>query len=333
MKTVANILKLGLLGIMVGVVSCSDIFAMEGVKILGDCSLEPGTIFQSEAVDIQSVEIRWKLTNLKGVAKGDHRVFSIQLFDDAGQVYNLSMMLAFDGTSYSFNDQRYENIKVKLASDISRTVAESDSAGVELQGANPVKFSSLKIEKRNEMLTIYTGETEYQQVYRSSFPGEIKRIVIEPDRVLDISSIYMLENLNPPSRLLTGMDESWATQRRQMIDPQSIEGVYRYLDSDLNDKRVVKGGDYTLYLHPVDGGGYELIYLSGAHVNSSMWKSGMMKGRLHPTRFENHYELEWFDADGADDFDELWAEFSAGPILTIHFPLENSQLRFYKADN
>ena len=72
-----------------------------------------------------------------------------------------------------------------------------------------------------------------------------------------------------------------------------------------------------------------LIYLSGAQINQINWVEGMIKGRLRPTIFQNHYDLIWYDSM----FDIIDTDAYAtivDSILTLEFPLYKTQIRFYK---
>ena len=56
----------------------------------------------------------------------------------------------------------------------------------------------------------------------------------------------------------------------------------------------------------------------------------MLKGRLRPGIFENHYSLEWIDAEFEPVTEDIHADISQGAILTLSFPLLKTTLRFSK---
>ncbi len=106
------------------------------------------------------------------------------------------------------------------------------------------------------------------------------------------------------------------------------EGRYRYLDRE-NDPRYARpGGKYEIALVSNDDGGYDIIYLGGAETNAHLWKPGMIKGRLRPTIFNSHYDLEWVDASMTVTSDECSADIEQRAILRLNFPLLKSTLRF-----
>lgn len=107
------------------------------------------------------------------------------------------------------------------------------------------------------------------------------------------------------------------------------EGVWRYLDRD-NDPRFARpGGYYELAIvanHQT--GGYDIIYLDGANTASSLWEPGMLKGRLSPTAFSGHFDLQWFDASMQLIDSECSATIESSAILRLDFPLLKSSMRF-----
>ena len=109
---------------------------------------------------------------------------------------------------------------------------------------------------------------------------------------------------------------------------QIHEGFWSYLDRNNDVKYAIVGGRYRIALIK-DNDDYLLIYLSGAQTNQINWAEGMIKGRLKPTIFQNHYDLIWYDSM----FDIIDADAYAtivDSILTLEFPLYKTQIRFYK---
>lgn len=112
-------------------------------------------------------------------------------------------------------------------------------------------------------------------------------------------------------------------------DRPAPEGVWKYLDRD-NDERYARlGGDYKLAIVPsATGEGFDIIYLDGAKVKGSLWKPGMLKGRLTPTVFTGQYNLVWYDSHMRPIHREASASVQQGAILTLSFPLYKTTLRF-----
>lgn len=108
-----------------------------------------------------------------------------------------------------------------------------------------------------------------------------------------------------------------------------VEGIWDYLDRDINMANASFGGAYRLATAKNEQGGYDLIYLGGAEVNSVLWSPLQIKGRMSPTIFVDNFDLDWQDADGKVLNEDNNAQLSPdGSILTLRFPLYRSQLRF-----
>lgn len=119
------------------------------------------------------------------------------------------------------------------------------------------------------------------------------------------------------------------------LNPDSCAGAgmaaYRYLDYETDSRMALRGGDYCLGLLLDGKGGFDIIYLSGAERNAADWEAGMVKGKLVPTVFSNHYDLKWTDADFRTDIEGAWGEFAQeGYLLVLHFPREKGLMRFYR---
>ena len=122
---------------------------------------------------------------------------------------------------------------------------------------------------------------------------------------------------------LDALDEYLATS----IDP--MEGYWKYLDRDMEDKWLRLGGRYTLAVVRADDG-YDLIYIDGAQVNKSQWQPCMLKGHITRTQFTGNYDLLWIDATMEPISEDCYAAIENGVILTLNFPIYKSQVRFAK---
>lgn len=108
----------------------------------------------------------------------------------------------------------------------------------------------------------------------------------------------------------------------------SVVGFYSYFDRENDPKFAEPGGYYKLAVVG-DGEGYRIIYLDGAKVGAGIWRCGMTKGRLLPTMFRSHFDLEWIDAKGEKMTKEQFATFDAGlKLLELNFPLYYTKIRF-----
>lgn len=110
----------------------------------------------------------------------------------------------------------------------------------------------------------------------------------------------------------------------------AVEGFWEYFDRSLDETALRLGGRYRLALvRTADG--YDIIYIDGAEVDNRLWRPGMLKGRLSPTRFTAHYDLLWYDTEKLPFTTDIHASIDGNGIITLHFPLYNSQLRFVKS--
>ena len=100
-------------------------------------------------------------------------------------------------------------------------------------------------------------------------------------------------------------------------------------DASGNFHLDIEGGRYTLAV-VANGRDYDLIYISGAQVNPSDWHMGMLKGRITKTIFGDHYDLFWIDATGMPIAHDAYATVDNGVLLTLRFPVYNSQIRLSK---
>lgn len=304
--------------------------ALEGEKMPAPPQLHAGYTLRFDDFILKSLELRWKMPDLKEVKEGNNKLLYINLYTDRNtRIADLNLAVNFGGMYYGFNDDKYENLKIYFTANYLEG-DKSDSSTVELAGVNPRKFSTLKLVVKDNVLSVFAGAKEYELLTHVPIKQRITGVSLNSEHTIDIDALYLSKAPFNAGDIQTDIRSAWVRERLQSVSPQSIEGVYHYLDSDLNDKRAIKGGDYIFYLRPAEAGVYELIYLDGAKANNALWQEGMIKGRLKPTIFENHYDVEWYDSQMANDFEELWAEFTSGTILTIHFPLEKSQLRFYR---
>ena len=125
---------------------------------------------------------------------------------------------------------------------------------------------------------------------------------------------------------LSSLDEYLATS----TDP--VEGYWKYLDRDIEEKWLRLGGRYTLAVVRADDG-YDIIYIDGAQVKKSQWQPCMKKGHITKTQFSGNYDLRWIDATLEPIDEDCYATVENGVILTLNFPVYKSQVRFAKVLN
>ncbi len=109
-----------------------------------------------------------------------------------------------------------------------------------------------------------------------------------------------------------------------------IVGYWQYADRSTDDKLFVLGGKYQIAVVPSGKGKYDILYISGANKYPEYWHPYMKKGELKSTPFFNHYDLGWYSSLKQLFDDESSASISEG-FLTLHFPIQKSTVRFYRA--
>ena len=108
-----------------------------------------------------------------------------------------------------------------------------------------------------------------------------------------------------------------------------LEGYWKHLDYSTDDAYARIAGKYTLAIIRQPGSKeYNIIYIDGAATNTDLWSTGCLKGRLLPTQFVNHYNLEWYTADASLISEDINASLdTTSTILTLNFPLLKATLR------
>lgn len=144
---------------------------------------------------------------------------------------------------------------------------------------------------------------------------------------LDVSSLSLEIVRSPQVELSTSWTQESLTARfRESKDP--IEGYWQYLDRDNDPAYARPGGRYLLAVVRIESGGYDILYVDGAEKMRDEWKPMMLKGRLKPTIFVDHFDLEWIDSTFESIERDVHATVTDKAILTLSFPLLKTVMRF-----
>ena len=107
-----------------------------------------------------------------------------------------------------------------------------------------------------------------------------------------------------------------------------LAGIWSYLDRESDPAKVAGGMDYSVAIVPESDGSYTIVYQGR---DSGLWKQGDVKGRLYPTPFAWHYDLEWYDSTGYLHKEDTSADLILeGHVLRLNFPLLSTTLRLRK---
>lgn len=148
---------------------------------------------------------------------------------------------------------------------------------------------------------------------------------------LTLASMSVETSLDPSGAFASGWTPGKLTEYlAASADP--LEGYWRYLDRENNPQYARPGGRYLLAVVKSGSadGGYDIIYVDGAETFRDQWQPMMLKGRLRPTIFLDHYDLEWTDSTFDTIDRDIHATVTEKSILTLSFPLLKTTLRFSK---
>lgn len=251
--------------------------------------------------------------------------------DERGNYY--AVVLSCD------NSAPYDDITDQRSMQVSLVKQEGSGNMTELASATLTKGVSLE-DDLNTVCVDVTG----QRVQVSIGKDELETI-LEADITRPTGEVWVGYLVGPGSRVsieravltidneqqvtattlwtLDALDEYLAAS----IDP--MEGYWRYLDRDMEDKWLRLGGKYTLAVVRADDG-YDLLYIDGAQVKKSQWQPCMLKGHITKTQFIGNYDLRWIDATMEPLDEECYASIENGILLTLNFPIYKSQVRFAK---
>lgn len=147
---------------------------------------------------------------------------------------------------------------------------------------------------------------------------------------IEMERLVFKRALIPEEILTTDWDKATIDKYLANNVSEEIEGLWEYLDRNLDERIVKLGGKYKIAIVKNNQNGYDILYYSGAVVNPDKWKCGMLKGVLTKTKFRDNYNLIWYDSsmDGMDD--DTYVSIDENDILTAVFPTEKAQIRFVK---
>lgn len=193
-------------------------------------------------------------------------------------------------------------------------------------------MNTLCVDVDERGVTVSIGKDNLQQVFEVAVSRPVGAIrvgyLVGPgSRVAIERAVLSTENDSqvPTTTLWTidALDDYLANSS----DP--MEGYWKYLDRDMEEKWLRMGGRYTLAVVRADDG-YDLLYINGAQVKKSQWQPCMKKGHLTKTIFSGNYDLIWIDATLEPISEDAYATIENGVILTLNFPIYKSQVRFVK---
>lgn len=231
-------------------------------------------------------------------------------------------------TEWADTESEHQELRVT----VKESGKEYDLATLEKGVATGRGYNSLVVDAGEGIARVWLGDHVPVACGSVVVPGGVPdKVELRAAERIEVEYLLVEARENPAARLTTewtGKDEIDIIRRvERSNDPR--EGVWRYLDRDVDTAFALPGGEYRLATISDNNGGYYILYLSGGQVNASRWKTGMIKGRLKPTIFADHYDMEWIDSmmevvtgDATAGFDH-----SLG-IMTVTMPLEKATMRY-----
>lgn len=193
-------------------------------------------------------------------------------------------------------------------------------------------MNTLCVDVDERSVNVSIGKDELQQVLEASVTRPVGAVgvgyLVGPGASVAIErAVLTIASDNQVTTTTRWTRQALDEYLAQSNDP--IEGYWRYLDRDMEEKWLRLGGRYTLAIVRSDDG-YDLIYIDGAQVKKSQWQTCMLKGHIVKTIFSGNYDLTWIDATMEPIVEDAYATIENGVILTLSFPIYKSQVRFAK---
>jgi len=160
-------------------------------------------------------------------------------------------------------------------------------------------------------------------------------------------TVFSTETCSPASYALATSYTHETLRKRFQSSHDPIEGYWTYFDRSNDPMYARLGGQYTLAIIKTKpqsksatpdtsstafiSDSYDIIYISGAKTLGESWHPMMLKGSLHATIFQGHYNLEWIDSTFERITDDIHATLdSDDALLTLSFPMLRTTIRFSK---
>lgn len=197
------------------------------------------------------------------------------------------------------------------------------------------QHNSFSINYTDGILSIYLGHKELEKKisFKWKPSSDTCRIgyFVSPNNKLTVKRISFYASEKKEFQNQTNYTQAYIDSiLQQSKDP--IVGYWTYLDRNMNESLLRLGGRYTIAIIEKSAGKYDIVYMTGASARASYWKPLMLKGVLTTTPFTNNFNLQWYDSNKNPLPDEGYVTLD-NDILSIHLPVHDTLVRFYKLDN
>lgn len=188
----------------------------------------------------------------------------------------------------------------------------------------------LRVQSDGKEIIVSAGDHKLETAGRVSYSGFIDKTCISSKYDIIInrySSLYI-----PGPAISQKFPDETAVMKSLHKCTDTRCGIWEYFDEEVETRIAMKGGRYKLALCPSENGGYDLIYLSGAEIDPSLWHAGAIKGHLALTPFADTFTLYWVDSSGKEISDQTPYATIEGAIMSLVFPLQKARLRFVRTN-
>ena len=252
-------------------------------------------------------------------------------YTDSAHYHRVEVSCSNSNLYDDLTDQRTMHVSIYRHDGSSETLLSRRtlSDGVDMEDG----LNTLMVSVANGQAAISVGKKRLQPVATVALDDVDSKTVktglyLSPGAHIAIERTVLTTESNPPRRVATCWTREALDQHLAMSsDP--IEGYWQYQDRDMEDQWLRLGGRYTVAVVAANDG-YDIIYLSGAQVNAAQWQAGLLKGHITKTIFDGNYGLEWIDATFQPIVQDAYATFENGVLMTLDFPVYESQVRLSK---
>lgn len=195
---------------------------------------------------------------------------------------------------------------------------------------------SLRLSRTGGRWTLEGGATEMESIWTASDTGQMPvdsvAIVLPPRGALQVNR-GTLHVWSTPSAVTR---TEWVGDMEGLRDmvvraADGLSGFYASSGSELDERLLRMGGEYTLAFVGTSPGCYDIIYVDGAEKGKGRWLPGMKKGEIHATAAEpGIYSLLWYDADMCPMDKDLTLTVLDSDNLLLSFPYQQSSFRLHR---
>ncbi len=240
--------------------------------------------------------------------------------------YYYAKILCGNSCYGDFLDQRYADVIIGKKQNGTDSIIENRRF---LKGLDVATgYNTILLECNKESAKIFTGKNELNFVSKFNHNLNNGKCGIYTNDMLHVMSLAVETKRNIEKEVET----DWSIEKINnylKFSDDKIEGFWEYLDRNNDDKKAKIGGRYKFAIVK-DNEEYLILYISGAITNKLSWNIGMLKGKLKPTIFENHYDLVWYDSMLYQIETDAHADITDDVILNLQFPIYESSFRLYK---